>query len=408
MSFNCVDQYKNKKIKDLVFQEVCRQENGMNSVKTFARGDLICKENDKIISVFLIQSGTVSVFLPRSKKNVELYQLSSGQVIGEMVLFGINQHQASAQALSETKAIELSAEALKTQVESGPQILKLFIKSIGSKLRMSMNEMKSLKMEKDPSPCPPNYVPRVFGAIFHGTKQFGKETDGKWVVNWRILKQYSERIFMEQTKRLEQALNILVKLKLAELELGKLDEEPDTPEQLVNVHIFDLSRVEQFFDFYQYYHYKSGKGDFLKYDDLAFQITGNLLKVTEAEVPDRTGAVRVPYQSVVEKIKLESGLQINNDHWNLLEKKGLLISRLSLEAGPHISFFPKEFKNTWENWKFLREIEKWNDKGFVDPKEEDEKRPALPGEEQCPSCKAPTQPKQKFCGECGSKLSAAA
>src|SRR4051794_5666161 len=100
----------------------------MSIKKVFAKGDLICREGDKIQNLYLLQSGIVLVFLPRPKKNFELYQLTAGQVVGEMALFGNYQHMASVQALTECTVIELPVDAVRAQVEASAQIQKLLIK----------------------------------------------------------------------------------------------------------------------------------------------------------------------------------------------------------------------------------------------------------------------------------------
>ena len=51
----------------------------------------------------------------------------------------------------------------------------------------------------------------------------------------------------------------------------------------------------------------------------------------------------------------------------------------------------------------LKEIEKWNEKGFVDVDEKEEKK-MRKGENTCPQCSVVTKENQKFCGECGFSL----
>jgi hypothetical protein len=384
----------------------------MSNIKTYNKGDVLFKEGDKAQSVFLIQSGSVSVFLPRSKKNIELYQISSGQVIGEQVLTGANQYNSSAIALAETKVIELPAEALKAQVEAAPQIAKLLIKSLGTKLKLMFTDLKSFKLERDPSPCPPNQVPKVFAEIFHIAKHLGQVKDNKHVVNWRSMKQYAERIFLENPKRLENAVMVLAKLKLAELEFGKPEEAEEDeklaqalPEVLLRINFLDLPRVEQFFEFFQFYYYKSGKADLLRVDEIAYMLLGSMIKLFEKETPDRSGKVSLPYQTVLEGIKNDAGINLNNDHFNLLEKKGIMFARNSRDAGLSLSVLFLEMRQTYDHWQILREIDKWNENGSVDLKEEENLKTQTSAQ-FCSGCKAEIKEKVNFCANCGIKVAA--
>ena len=56
------------------------------------------------------------------------------------------------------------------------------------------------------------------------------------------------------------------------------------------------------------------------------------------------------------------------------------------------------------NWRILREIEKWNEKGFVDLNEKEEKLKKNNQGPSCPQCGVGVQAQAKFCHECGTQL----
>jgi len=99
------------------------------------------------------------------------------------------------------------------------------------------------------------------------------------------------------------------------------------------------------------------------------------------------------------------------DHFGLLESKGLFVKRQSTDQGIWLQFELKEFAQTSRVWRVLREVERWNEKGSVDPKE-----PVNEGFAKiqkstfgdCPSCHQPHEENAKFCSECGTKIQAAA
>ncbi|UOF01286.1 cyclic nucleotide-binding domain-containing protein [Bdellovibrio reynosensis] len=379
------------------------------SVKTFKKGEVIFKDGDKITSVFLIQSGGANQCLIRGKKTIDLYQLGASHILGDQVILGQSTHPTSAIATTETKVLEIPVDALKQQYEGAPQMLKVIIKSLADRLRLAMNDVRSGKLEKDSSPCPEDQVAKTFGAVFHTANHKGDRSQaGRVILEWSMMKQYSQRVFGESPKRMEQAINILVKLKMALYEMGKAPDNPDGPDEIQRVHFLDLPLVESFFEFYQYYYFKSGRSEILKVDELCSQMLDCLLKLAETEQPDRFGIVSVDFTKFSEMCKNEIGLNMNNDHFNRLESKGVLMKRKNAGTGVLLQFEVKEFRSIFQSWKMIKEIDKWNEKGFVDMDEKEEKPKKKSGGPCCPGCAVEVQAGAKFCHECGHKLVMAA
>lgn len=379
------------------------------SVKVFKKGEVIYKDGDKITAVYLIQSGGANQCLIRGKKTIDLFQLGSSHILGDQVILGQSTHPTSAVATTETKVLEIPVEALKQQYEGAPQMLKVIIKSLADRLRLAMNDVRSGKLEKDSSPCPEDQVAKVFGSVFHTANHKGdRSTAGRVIVEWSMMRQYAQRVMGESPKRLEQAINILVKMQLALYEMGKAPDNPDGPEEIQRVHFLDLGLVESFFEFYQYYYFKGGRSELLKVDELCQQMLGGLLKLCENEQADRFGIVGVDFAKFVEYCKEEIGINLNNDHFTRLEGKGVFMKRKNGASGVILQFEVKEFRSVYQSWKMLREIDKWNEKGFVDMDEKEEKAKKKSGGPSCPACSAEVQAGAKFCQECGTKIVAAA
>ena len=381
----------------------------MSNQKVYKKGEVLFKDGDKITNVVFIQKGAVSQCLIRGKKNIDLFQLGVNQVLGEGVLAGQNIHNTAAIATVETTVLEIPTEIFKQQYEGAPQFLKMVIKSLADRMKQAISEVRSSKMEKDSSPCPDESVPKVFGALFFTANHKGeKQKDGKLEVEWTVMKSYAQRVLGESPKRLEQAINILVKLKLAEHVMGKSPEDPDGPDVLQHIVFYDINVVEAFFEFFQYYLYKPGKGDLIKYDEFCANLLELFIKSAEGVEVDRFGVVSLDFTKVQEQIKTESGINLNNDHLLRMEQKGIMAKRRNVEGqGVKLEFEIKEYKNIFFTWKIIREIDKWNEKGFVDMNEKEVKKKKNEGP-VCPQCAAATIPQQKFCGDCGCKLVAAA
>lgn len=380
------------------------------SLKTIKKGEFLYNEGDKIQNVFLIQSGAVSLCLTRNKKNIDMFQVGSSQILGELVLLGQNAHNTSAIATVETKVLEVAVDTFKQQVDSAPQMFKIIMKSLSERLKNATAEVRSNRLEKDLNPCPEDQIAKVFGVIFHTANHKGEKKDGRVIVDWPVFRQYSQRVFGESLKRLENATNILVKMKLAMYEMGKNPEDPEAPEEIQKVHFFDLSVVENFFEFYQYYYFKAGRSEIIKLEETVILMLGGLLACATGQPADRFGIVSLEFPKVVEHFKTELGINFSPDQISRLENKGLMTKRKTTSANEVLLQFElKEFTSIHKNWLMLREVNKWNEKGSVDPHEVEKKVAKKSGAGvKCPACAAEVVESQKFCGECGHKVASAA
>ena len=134
--------------------------------KTYKRGDVIYKEGDKVTHIIFVQSGNVQQSLLRNKKNVELMSCGANSVLGEAGLSGAPTYNIAAVSTAETKTLEVPIDTFKAQIEAAPQFLKILIKSFGDRLHKALQEIRSLKMANDGTPCADDNVPKVYGAIF--------------------------------------------------------------------------------------------------------------------------------------------------------------------------------------------------------------------------------------------------
>lgn len=372
--------------------------------RTLKKGEQLFKEGDKIQSLFFIQSGSVMVCMQR-KKTIEVFVAGPNQILGEAALSGMPNHPFSAICTVETKVLEVPIDAIKAQIES-QQGLKAIIKSMADRLKLTLTEMKSTRLEKDASPCAPDEVAKAFGSLFHTLNHKGNKDGEKVHMEWSFLKQYAQRIFGESPKRLEQMVNLFVKLKIATYEMGKNPDNPDGPEEIQGVEFSNFAIIEAFFEFYQYYYFKALKPEVLKVDDQCNVLLKNILICSQDLVPDRNGIVTLDFTETIERFKSEFGINLNNDHFARLEQKGVFAKRATRTDGkPVLQFELKEYKTLSQIWRILKEVEKWNEKGFVDMQEEEVIAKKKSGN-SCPSCQAEIKDGQKFCGECGNKLAA--
>lgn len=384
-----------------------------SGAKKFKKGELLFTENDTVSSLLFIQSGRVKYFLSRGK-GLDIQIMNAPFVTGEIALYSTSRYPYSAIALSEVSAFEIPIESAKQTLDGASQFFKTLTKGLTEQLKVVINELKSFKIEQDQTPCPPELIPRLFGGVFHTIKHTGKlMSDQSLEVDWTVMKKYTHRIFNLAQDKVEAVNNLLVKFGYAELKIEKIEEDQETIEQLTKIYYKNYKVLESFFEFYQFYFFKSGKQDILKYEEPIFNILRGLVTLSTSVVPDKSGMVKLDLNQLLDHLKNNYQLAVSASHWQVLENKGLFSKRAQGADGKfYISFHLDDFQKTFLAWRFLREINKWNTLGAINPKEP-EFPPQAPSpsttasmsEIHCPECKALINHQQKFCGECGFKLS---
>lgn len=221
-------------------------------------------------------------------------------------------------------------------------------------------------------------------------------------ISWQALKLYASRFFGESPQRLRSLMDLLAKLKLAELQMGKNDE---GEEELQDIKLSKLQLFEDFAEFYQYHLFKGSRAEAIYVDPLALRAAKALFEISEKAEVDHKGASRVDYGVALNDCKSKYGFELKTTHLDSLEKKGLFVTRKSFDDGRvEISFDRVEFGRMTQFWSIIFEIDKWNEKGYVDLNEPAESKEG--SAVTCAQCQSPIAPQQKFCANCGFKLAA--
>ncbi|MDR3607145.1 MAG: cyclic nucleotide-binding domain-containing protein [Oligoflexia bacterium] len=228
---------------------------------TLNRGAAIFKAGEAATQVYILRSGLVSLCITRGDKMIELMKVSPGQMLGAEVL---HDHSAmtwdyDAIASNDVELVPIDVKAARSWIECSPPLLKLFISALVAKNFEVARETLSLHVrQKDPMPCSPSRVTRLFAVLYHAAAYTGAEKNGAKVVVWSAFRKYCQRSFLESPVRLEQAVFILARLGIARLEMIPCETDPDGPEELGFVHFLDLEKVRRFYELNQ--KICSGKG----------------------------------------------------------------------------------------------------------------------------------------------------
>lgn len=378
----------------------------MENTRKLKRGDWLFKEGDAVDSVYLIQSGRIQLLLDRGNKKVELETLGQGKILGEQGVLGPARFTFSAEATASAEVLELPIAVLKLQYEKAAPGVKLLAKGMGEALKQARQTVRSLKMEQDSSPCPQRNIPRLFAILTLVAQQFGtKEESGELSLSWSKLKLFTHRMFLESPQRMQNCLELLENIGYAKLSWEDPEEEGAEPE-LDDVTLFNVELLEHFSEFYQYNLYKGGRAEPIYVDPMALQVAKALLGVAKDVELDRWGALNLEYQGMLQSLKQDHQLDLKATHLNLLEKKGLFVKRTSRDdGGVFMSFDKGEFERVVGFWEIIREIDRWNERGYV-AKSEDSEVSGEGGSSSCPDCQTEVTEEQKFCANCGFKLAA--
>ena len=221
--------------------------------RLFRKGESLYKAGQPVTCIYLLQTGLVAA---------GDQQIVAPQLAGEEALWGVTHWTHSATAVNDTRALELPIESAQALIEGSPTLVKLFARSVAAKHRSTLISAAEIKREQDPTPCAPHHVVKLFAVIFHvieytskPTPLGGDESAVEYPVNWPAFKKYAQRVFLESPVRLEQAINLLVKLDYARLQMVKCETDPDAPDELGFVHFKRIEGIREFFQFYRQQYY---------------------------------------------------------------------------------------------------------------------------------------------------------
>ncbi len=376
----------------------------MQATKEYKKGQLLFKEGDAVESIYFIQTGKVSIFLERQGKKIQIDELKSSQVLGEGGLFALGKHPFSAEAMVNSQVLEIPIKALNAQVEALPSTAKLILKSLHEDVKQLRSKIKSIALENDNSPCSQHHVPTLFFQYVLLSKHLGKANEaGEYKVSWSSLRHFSTRVFRESQQRLMSGLELLKKLGYCDW--TKQYNEEEKIEEINEITFKDIATIDRFAEFYTYHIFKAGKPEAILVDDMAFKVIKILVQLSIGQKPNHQGNVVLEYDQVLKMAKEKTRIDLKNTHFDLLEKKGLMVQRKSTDKGLQLLFNGDDFMATAINWAIIKEIDMWNQKGFIDFNHVEDAA-AAGQKETCPQCSQATQAEQKFCAHCGAKLAA--
>ncbi|HUP56802.1 MAG TPA: cyclic nucleotide-binding domain-containing protein [Bdellovibrionota bacterium] len=400
-------------------------------------GEVLLKPGTRVQCVYIIQSGCIAVCHAKGERMVEIARYFSPSSLCDEAVFGSYQWKDTAIAVRDTVVLEIPVPLMQQQLKASNQILPLLVKGLAERSKVTFADLKALKSNAEVLPCPGDETAKLFGVIFHSARILSgaaKDNLGTPAVEWAELMRFAWEVFEEAPSRLEDGITILVKLGYARVSGSKVE-------------FLEMNQIESFFDYFGNYHFKGGYAELLKTNSKATKVTEAFLEFASRHPVDRGGYAHLPYTETVDAMKKALGKTFEADQLFRLEQKGLFIKRTATQNGGVLSFYKPDFTQMLLNWKILRELEIWNETGYVEPAQgaagmpadagtapadhaverkkwakllsewkpvlKDGKIPALrtgakkAGEVWCSICMSPMKQGQKLCEVCGAQSEAA-
>lgn len=374
-----------------------------DSLKKLKKGEKIVLEGGSSPTLFFIQSGKFKAYLERGGKAIEVGTLGPQQVIGDQWIFSQSKSLYTYEALQESQVLQIPVEVMKAAFEKSNPALKIVIKSMADELKVARQAQRSKVLEADFSPMPTNQLARSLSLIHLGARHLGVRSDSSIELDWNLFRQSMQKFFMEPASRLKQWMILFKKKGLAQFEI-KTSEEGE--EDLGKILLKDVQHIEDFAEFFQHYYFKSPTHELIQFEESPYRAAKILAEVGEGLPVDHRKSTVVELSGVNEAYKKAFGVEFKASQFDHLERKGLFVKRQSFDDGRlTIAFDHAEFKRVAAFWELIKEVNQWNEKGFVQP---DEVITAVTGVAAllCPSCEGELHMDHKFCPGCGFKIAA--
>ncbi|MBF0329537.1 MAG: cyclic nucleotide-binding domain-containing protein [Nitrospirae bacterium] len=114
---------------------------GTYNVKTFYKGQLICKEGQTGETAFLVKSGSVTIYKTVNNNQVTLAHIKPGHVFGEMGVLSGEPRTASAVADDFCEIIIIDKEVLEQHLRESPKIIQAITKSAIDRLHRTSKKV---------------------------------------------------------------------------------------------------------------------------------------------------------------------------------------------------------------------------------------------------------------------------
>jgi len=113
--------------------------------KPYGEGEIIFKEGEKGETMYVIQSGKVTIYKSTPAGDVHISELGGGEIFGEMALFDRLPRSASAKAHNEAQILSIDKKKLFSTISKDPTLVFKILEAMSSRIRRVNDELMKLK-----------------------------------------------------------------------------------------------------------------------------------------------------------------------------------------------------------------------------------------------------------------------
>lgn len=109
----------------------------MSETISLKAGEILFREGDYPDCMYIVRSGSISIFMLESNREKGLSLVGPGSLIGEMGLFDKGLRSAGAKAMEDSELVKLPYIQLEKQLELLPEWVRVVMKALSEKLRIA-------------------------------------------------------------------------------------------------------------------------------------------------------------------------------------------------------------------------------------------------------------------------------
>lgn len=116
--------------------------------KVYSDGEVICREGEEGNVMYVVQSGKVRITKKTPSSELEIADLGSGEVFGEMALFDRMSRSATATAVGNTRVLSVDKKKLFASISRDPTLVFKILESMSRRIRKLDEDLAALKKDK--------------------------------------------------------------------------------------------------------------------------------------------------------------------------------------------------------------------------------------------------------------------
>ncbi|MBL8453550.1 MAG: Crp/Fnr family transcriptional regulator [Zoogloea sp.] len=151
---------------------------GRSRIRSFAPNTIVVNEGDDGSSLFVVQSGSLKVFLTDNiGREVTLSLLDPGDYFGELALLDDAPRSASVIALTRSEVLQIPRVAFLALIEAYPACMQIVVRNLVGRIRTLTESVRALALVD------------VFGRISRLFDSLAVEEDGVAIIDRRLTQQ---------------------------------------------------------------------------------------------------------------------------------------------------------------------------------------------------------------------------